>query len=134
MSEKKVGALSTAKETAELAVAVAATVDAGYKIAEDGKVTLADIAHLIPLVGPWEKAIKDLRLMEELRGASNADVAAIRGQVFAQMGSVPAEDRQDLTAILDGALGAVRMVARKAYRQGVEDAMMAMAKKGPAVS
>lgn len=117
------------KETKEFVDALNQIVNSGAEAAKDKQITFADIAYFIDDIPAAQAAVKDLAITKELRTASNAEMDTLTSGIQAKLSAFNADDAYDIANIQKGILSAVRFVARVGYKQGLEDAAAAAAKK-----
>lgn len=71
------------KETMDICIAMEAIADAIGAALEDGKLTVLDLAKLVPAIGPAREALAGVSLVkEELMDLDKEEVAALTAEMF----------------------------------------------------
>lgn len=109
------------KSSIELTTALGATIESGFKVGEDKKVTVGDIVHLVDDFTLWETAVQDLTLAKDLRESENKDVEAALQAFSDQLQSPSEELAYDLKNILGGILSGYRLGVRKGREEAIAE-------------
>lgn len=119
------------QETTQGNNALHGSINSAYQSFADGKFDFQDVVqYWIDDIGRWQQGIEGFNPGEEVREASNEQMQELKSQALAQMPNVPDDDRFDIAALTSGLWSGYRLVARKAFKKGEEEAIRKLAEKG----
>lgn len=109
------------KETTELAIAVAKTINSAKQALGDKQITFADLQYIIDDVPEWQRAIKDLHVTKEVRGANNVQLDAVRTAMINELSEFSIEEAFDIGTLALGVLSGLRFISRITYKSVLEE-------------
>jgi hypothetical protein len=113
------------KNTYELLKLFIILIRGGYKSAEDGKFNWTDIGNFFGLIQAAPEGITDAgKTLEENINASREDHESMESAVEAELmqgGDVPADIAYDVSKVMSGTLGAIRLGMKIGRKQGKDE-------------
>lgn len=107
------------------------SINSAYQSFADGEFNFQDVVNYwIDDIGRWQQGIEGFNPGPEIRNATNEQMQELKAQAAAQMPNVPDDDSYDIAALTSGLWSGYRLVARKAFKQGQEEALSKLEKAG----
>lgn len=103
------------KETRELGLALAGTLNSVAQANADGKLDLADLQYFFDDIFKWQEAIKDLTFAQEAALSDEADVEILFKDVRGQLNAFNSEISYDIATGLKGIYCIYRLAARAGW-------------------
>ena len=101
------------KNVNEILTALGAGLEAGSRIAEDGKLGVDDFGHVFGVITKAAPAVKDAKeVFPELAKATNLEMDASAAVFASELKSFTPENKHDMANIEQGVFAVMRIIAR----------------------